>query len=145
MTISVGFTGTRHGMTAPQRRALALWLRQLFEPQAEFHHGDCLGADAEAHDLAREIGYVIHAHPGNSASWRACKPADHVYEPRAPLVRNSVIVNMSQVMLAAPHEARELQRSGTWSTVRHARKTSAPLVIVFPDGTYKLERLIYDL
>ena len=35
----------------------------------------------------------------------------------------------------------EQLRSGTWATVRHARKLKRPIVIINPDGTLLLERV----
>jgi hypothetical protein len=51
--VSFGFTGTRQGMTAEQKSVL----RNLLGGGAgEFHHGDCIGADSEGHDIADECG-----------------------------------------------------------------------------------------
>lgn len=45
----IGFTGTSRGMTQQQKDALA-WLFRLL-PGSELRHGDCIGADSEAHDI----------------------------------------------------------------------------------------------
>ena len=39
------------------------------------------------------------------------------------------------MMIAAPSEAEEQRRSGTWSTVRFARKQGKPVFVISPDGT----------
>src|ERR1700730_19108648 len=66
--ISFGFTGTRQGMTAEQKSALRNFLDGGV---GEFHHGDCIGADSEAHDIADECGYGIILHPPTNYSERA--------------------------------------------------------------------------
>jgi hypothetical protein len=42
--------------------------------------------------------------------------------------------------LACPRGYTEELRSGTWATIRYARKTGVPYVIIFPDRT--VERYI---
>lgn len=61
--------------------------------------------------------------------------ADVVHEPRPPLERNRDVVDASDVLLACPGGMAEEQRSGTWATIRYARKAGKPVVIVWPDGT----------
>jgi hypothetical protein len=51
------------------------------------------------------------------------------------LVRNHEIVDDSQVLIAAPKEFTEQLRSGTWATIRYARKIGRTVRIVFPDGS----------
>src|SRR5689334_75878 len=60
----IGFTGTRHGMTPAQERTLhgMLAARQ----GAPLHHGDCIGADAQAHELASLLGHRVTIHPPNN-------------------------------------------------------------------------------
>ena len=54
-------------MTPEQKSAL----RKLLDGGAgEFHHGDCVGADSEAHDIADECGYGIILHPPTNQSER---------------------------------------------------------------------------
>lgn len=54
-------------------------------------------------------------------------------------VRDKDIVDMSERMIATPF-CPEIARSGTWTTVRYARKKNKPLWIVMPDGQVIEER-----
>ena len=129
-----GFTGTRDGMTEAQGAALRALLLDLKEADNEFHHGDCVGADAQAHDIAASLGFFIVVHPPMSGSKRAYKSGG-VVRPALPyLCRNREIVWAASVLIATPKEDAEVRRSGTWSTVRFAQKTSVPLYIIYPNG-----------
>ena len=74
--MKIGFTGTRHGMTPQQIEALNALL-PVADPTAEFHHGDCLGADAVAQRIAQHqaAGYDVHGYymfvPPEEAALRA--------------------------------------------------------------------------
>ena len=59
-----GFTGTQHGMTDAQKATLRDFLAA---GSGEFHHGDCIGADSEAHDIADECGYSIVSAPADKS------------------------------------------------------------------------------
>ena len=50
-------------MSSPQEDTLCNLLSLLSGFIAVAHHGDCLGADAEFHELCRETGLKIHVHP----------------------------------------------------------------------------------
>jgi hypothetical protein len=130
---SIGFTGTRRGMTQVQRRIvedlLLLWL------PVQVHHGDCVGADAEFHRMVRQLvpDARIIIHPPHNPQYRAFCEGDE-YQPERPyLKRNKEIVNASQLLLATPGESAEQWRSGTWSTIRHARQAPVWVRIVLPD------------
>lgn len=125
----VGFTGTRKGMTPQQKDTL----RTLLLPSDEFHHGDCIGADAEAHAIAREVGCSpIVIHPTYLERWRAYCSGDLVMEPQSPLTRNHIIVYLTDLLIAAPATKKEILRSGTWATIRYARKGKKAVVILEP-------------
>ena len=69
----IGFTGTQRGMTIRQRTELAILLRNV---SGEFHHGDCIGADAEAHEIARRSSFTLIGHPPDLSTKRAYTVCD---------------------------------------------------------------------
>ena len=125
-------------MTARQRDSLSAALAFAYAPGAEFHHGDCVGADAQAAAIARSLGYRIVAHPGFDSNGRSDKRAyfegnDEVRHSRYYLDRNRDIVYEVNEVYAAPKTMKEQFRgSGTWATVRCARKRGIPLEILEP-------------
>jgi hypothetical protein len=139
----IGFTGTHRGMTKEQRATLAGLLYSyvkgstVADSATEFHHGDCIGADAEAHDLAYMLGLEIFIHPPIKEDSRAWKAVDalHMADPLPYLERNMVIVARTDFLVAAPDSRKEKLRSGTWSTVRRARWVNKPAYLIYPDGT----------
>ena len=53
----IGFTGTQEGMSEKQRSSLRQVLADFFADGARvFRHGDCIGADAQAHAIAKATG-----------------------------------------------------------------------------------------
>jgi hypothetical protein len=119
-------------MTDAQRAAL----RRVLADRGTtiLHHGDCVGADAEAHDLAVSIGCEVVIHPPILASKRAWKHAEPTLKPKAYLSRNKDIVQDTEMLVAAPAEETEQIRSGTWSTVRFARKLDRTVWVILPNG-----------
>lgn len=130
----VGFTGNQHGMTEAQKQ----WLREAFAKMPmsgwEFHHGDCIGSDAEAHDIAYEHGATICIHPPEYDGKRAHKKGFACAFPKPYLDRNKDIVNATEVLIGMPKEEEEQLRSGTWSTIRYAKKTGKPIRVIGPLG-----------
>jgi hypothetical protein len=124
----IGFTGTRVGMSGKQKKEL----KKLLMGASEFHHGDCVGADAEADQIARELGVRIFIHPPEIKDLRAyCyQPADVMFNPRPYLDRNKDIVNSTDFLIGAPSTDNEQMRSGTWSTIRYGRKVGKRVVIL---------------
>jgi len=130
----VGFTGTRAGMTAAQAETVRRLLREL--RPAEFHHGDCVGADEQAHALAMRAGVRVIIHPPEYGRHRAwCLGAAAVLDVKPYMERNADIVAACSILIATPQQAGEIVRSGTWATVRRGRKADRLLHVVAPDGT----------
>ena len=125
----LGFTGTRSGMNEYQKRELKSLL-EAWQP-LEFHHGDCVGADAEAHAIALEVGIPVVIHPPVSDKARAfCQKYKEIMKARPYLIRNQNIVTKASALVAAPATPDEILRSGTWATVRYARKEGKPIHVL---------------
>ena len=134
----VSFTGTRRGLTEEQRTSL----KKIFtEAKATvFTHGDCVGADYDAHMVAHEMGLTIRKRPCYLDTQRAfAEEGETVADPEAPLDRNKKIVDEGKILVACPGQDFEERRSGTWYTIRYARKINKPLVIIWPNGQPQFE------
>jgi len=145
-SLKIGFTGTQEGMKVRQIRTVgqAILCHCLVEYlPIEFHHGDCIGADEQVHYLARALWFKVHVHPHDDKSRRAyCKTSrpEYLHVPKPYLMRNKDIVDATTVLIAAPRADEEV-RSGTWATVRYARKLNRPIYICFPDGRMVFENV----
>lgn len=129
----IGFTGTSQGMTEQQRQSLYAQLVAL-GPGHTLVHGDCVGADAQAHFLASCRGWTIEIYPSTLGHARAYCAAPVIHPVMAPLARNKVIAKRAELMLATPREPHEVLRSGTWATIRAARKLGRDGWIILPNG-----------
>lgn len=114
-------------------------LKQVFEARIGphvLHHGDCIGADCEAHCIALKMGYTIALHPPvNDAKRAFCEGACVQFQKKEYLKRNRDIVDICEMLIACPKERDEKLRSGTWSTVRYAIAKNVPVILIFPDGS----------
>jgi len=130
----VGFTGTRKGMSLAQVGALNAILHDLTPKR--FHHG-CNGeADWQAHTIAklRHTTRII-GHPGETTD-RPDLLAEikEQFPPKPFLERDRDIVTISNLLIAAPLGLERVRGSGTWYTIRYARKMGVPVMIIWPDG-----------
>lgn len=130
----IGFTGTQRGMTPAQAAELKAFLVTHKDTIESFRHGDCIGADEEAHNIAAEVlgEERIYIHPPADNKKQAFCESPHILPPREYLTRNLNIVRASDIVIAAPKSEIEELRSGTWSTVRRAREMNRPVMILQP-------------
>lgn len=136
--MKISFTGTQAGMTAAQRER---WrsLLMLHKPDA-ICHGGCVGADDEADAIAADLGILRFVFPSNLEAKRVpnailkARTGSQVVvmAEKPPLVRNKDIVLLGDVLVAAPRQKQMTVRSGTWATVRYARKRSVKVEILVP-------------
>lgn len=129
----LGFTGTREGMTPDQKIAVRRWCAR--NAPKTLHHGCCIGADEDIVTILADSAVVI-GHPpsdGELQSKYATGMSELLENPAEYLSRNQAIVKACDTLLATPKGPEEL-RSGTWSTIRYARRKVKTVVIVWPDG-----------
>jgi hypothetical protein len=121
--MDIGFTGTRKGMSNAQKRTLEILLYAMSddgEADNVLHHGGEAHSDTEAAEIA--TGRFTHTrrhHPASKAS-------------KDLLGRNRDIVDASAILIAAPDSLLERIRSGTWYTVRYARRAGVPVILLDP-------------
>ena len=133
---AIGFTGTSDlsGVDSERHENLVLVFHELKRKGfTVVHHGDCVGADQLCHDSALEVGLKIVIHPPKDPKKRAfcTADADEVREEFGYIARNHHIVNETQVLVAMPKIiGKEELRSGTWATVRYARKVGRLITYV---------------
>lgn len=136
----IGFTGTRQSITQGQMTALRRLLIAEGEGGAEVHHGDCVGADTACHVIAVSLTYRTVVHPPADSFYRGFCPGTEVLQEKPYLDRNKDIVDACDLLIACPQGPEE-QRSGTWSTIRYARRQGKPVVIVWPSGEVTREEV----
>lgn len=124
-------------MTPFQKEELREYLIRLYEQGCiHFHHGDAIGADAQAARIAKDLGYIVVAHPGhpkdvNNTVYRAFTDFNDEVRPVFPFItRDHDIVDETDLLVATPKTTEEEVRSGTWTTVRYARKQGKPVKII---------------
>ena len=131
----LGFTGTKERVTEPQLKSLALVLAKLRDKGFLWmHNGDCVEADEKAAKIWRSLKGKIYLHPPIKPDFRAYVKADITCEPRDYLVRDRHIAESCHTLVATPLTATEQTRSGTWATVRYARKLRRRVWIIQPSG-----------
>lgn len=144
---TIGFSGTRLGMTNKQFVMCRAIISSLVnQGVTTARHGVCKGADAHFHKLCKEaLGtklYII-GHPGvredGKCYTRAFVNCDLLLPEKPFIKRDRDIVDESNVMLFTPNQVQEVLRSGTWTTIRYARKVNKPRYIIFPDATITRE------
>jgi hypothetical protein len=143
-----GFTGSQQ----PPSPAQVAWMYKMMDKAVAetlrvVHHGSCIGSDYEMHVAAIDNNVPIVCHPSTIRKkvdrrcldvphWRTENPLAQIQirPPADPLVRNRVIVDETDILLATPHRP-ERVRSGTWSTIRYALKLGRRVLICHPDGS----------
>jgi hypothetical protein len=130
--MKLGMTGNRHGISALAMHTLQNYLSE--HHITEVHHGDCRGADEDFHNVVTEKGIRTVIHPPDNSTMRAHCKGSEILNPKPYIRRNHDIVDASEILIAFPSTKKEIQRSGTWATVRYARKQKKQVILIYPDG-----------
>jgi hypothetical protein len=137
----IGVTGTRWGGTPDAVLALKFLIDQLQALGATWlHQGCCKGWDEQSVIQARKAGLRIAAHPpvdNSQFSQIAFNASCLRWPPKSYRDRNEDIAFETAVLIAGPQfpELDERsERSGTWQTVRLARKYGTPVYSCDSEG-----------
>lgn len=133
---AIGVTASREGVSETQRRALTTFLLRARAAGADrFHHGCCVGGDEIAAVIAHNLGYRVVGHPPVKTQWRsmlACGVSNELRDPLDYLARDVQIVEEVDALIGLPN--RPECGSGTWFTVRQARRANKPRLVLLPGG-----------
>jgi hypothetical protein len=73
---------------------------------------------------------IIHIYPPDNPTSRLFNQGDLIMEEKPYLKRNLDIIKNSTILIACPYDKnKEILRSGTWSTIRQARKQNLQIYI----------------
>lgn len=134
-------TATQHGLTDAQTRGVSGFfsMYHVTDRINSLHNGGCIGGDEEIAEIAYSflprINIILH--PGDTPkkwSTRVFELASEIFPHRGNLERNRYMVDIATHVLACPREGTEVLRSGTWATIRYAKKTGKRLTIIYPSG-----------
>lgn len=135
--MTIGFTGTRQIDKISEGRLslLAAWLemyslRNQDIPGVTVVHGCAYGADTFVHERCLQYNIPIIGRPTYNRNSNLTNFM-YLYLPEAPLIRNKKIVDNCDILIALPidKDVEEL-RSGTWATIRYARKLNKKIIII---------------
>lgn len=132
MTVKLGVTGTRDGMTPYQRETITRILTNC-PSVGELHHGDCVGVDVEVAILARSMGWRIVCHPPVDEKLRAFAQYDEIRTAKTHFARNRNIVMETQCLLVVPKQMEHQAFGGTWYTHDYAKKTGKTVILAWPE------------
>ncbi len=136
----IGFIGSRYGMTLEQKKVV-LDLLTRFEAK-EVHHGDCVGADRQFHDMVIELDMTIVVHPPSNQRLRAYCIGDsdrvRVLPQRAYPERNLDFVEESDILIATSKSSAWIPRSRTWYTIGVATMRGKVVHVVYPNGEVEI-------
>ena len=136
---TIGFTGTREGMTPKQKELVVNRILEFIELYGLCRavHGACIGADDEFGFITFNQKCTVVLRPGcdreGNTSMRGVSPFDLEHPAEHYLTRNVKIVDDCDVLLACPKENTEQNYGGTWATIKYARKVKKPTEIYWPN------------
>ena len=137
-TIYIGFTGNRYGLSVEQKTLIVEIFDNYNDKDIVVLHGDCIGSDADFNDICIKYkkiypmkNFKIHIYPPTNDKLRAFCAGDFIANPKQYLERNKNIVLNSNVLIGCPIDKNKpILRSGTWSTIRLAKKHNKQLLLL---------------
>ena len=128
----IGLTGTHIKITDKQKERL-IKLFDTYKP-TEVHHGGCICADEYCHKIAKfmkDCRIIVHP-PINKKGVFDYSDGNEILPEKEYIERNHDVVDTCDLLIAMPNTELEVVRSGTWATIRYARKLKKVIVILEP-------------
>jgi hypothetical protein len=126
----IAFTGNRYGLTEEQKTGIKNILARTDKPVTVLH-GDCVGADTDFHNLCSDLEIDIHVFPPDDDKLRGFNQGSVIMRPRPYLKRNEDMIKKCDMLIACPTDKnKEILRSGTWATIRKARKLNKTIHVL---------------
>jgi hypothetical protein len=127
----LSITGTSRGATEYQLEEITSILNLHYSPNIEFHHGNCIGVDFQAANIAKRLGYEVICHP--HLDDKIIHDSDQVMVSLPHFVRNRILVNICDMLIVAPFESTPQKLGGTWYTYDYAVKINKPVTLIYPN------------
>ena len=131
----ITITATRSGLTPLQMKSVIRLFTEL--KITKLIHGCAVGGDQQIHYLTN-VPKEMHPSKESQQRWaeRVLRSIDELFPIHPPIPRNHIMVNNGDCVIAAPKgKIEQLRGSGTWATIRYAKKIGKKLYICWPDGT----------
>lgn len=132
----LSFTGTRRGMKPAQYERVFFAVKQTAWTRAV--HGCCHGSDREFHDLTSSLAHDLFPSNEEQHQWalqNSFGGRNVIYPIMPPIERDKKMVDLGNTLIATPGGMQEIVHSGTWTTIRYARRIRRHTIICWPDGT----------
>lgn len=129
--MQIGMTGTREGLSSEQ--TLYALHEIPWHVVTELHSGDCVGADATLHSIAKHNNTLSIGHPPSNNEHRAYCDFDLTNETKGCLARNREIVHSSDHIYGFPPTEKS-GKGGTWYTIKYAIQMGKPITVIAPSG-----------
>lgn len=133
--MTIGFTGTRQIEKISALRLDLLYKKIIFykidyDLELTLLHGCAFGADSYFHSIGINENIPIIGRPTYNRNFDL-RDFEYLHLPEAPLTRNKKIVDDCDILIALPidKDVEEL-RSGTWATIRYARKQNKQIIMI---------------
>jgi hypothetical protein len=101
--------------------------------RVEFHHGDCVGVDTEAANMAFDLGYYTVSHSPLKDDLIGDFISDEYRKSLTYFARNRNIVDECDFLLVVPYQMEHQKHGGTWYTHDYAVKKTKPFKILWPE------------
>lgn len=125
-------------MTELQNHAVLNLLR--VHAPTEFGHGDCVGADAQAAEMAYGLGIRIMCFPPVHDGNRAFTSFNHeTFPAETYFARNRRIVSWCDLLIGCPPTMERLVNGGTWYTLDYAKRIKRQTRVCWPNGAVTVE------